>query len=104
MRLSLILAIGGALLAFATFSAAAGTLYITNRGSGELAILDERSLTVRTLIGVGARPWWVAVTPDEKSACVSYATGLAVVDLVGGAVERCIDLGGKGMRGKLQAQ
>jgi hypothetical protein len=35
---------------------------------------------------------------------VSYATGLAVVDLVGGAVERCIDLGGKGMGGKLQAQ
>ncbi len=85
MRLSLILAIGGALLAFATFSAAAGTLYITNSVSGELAIPDERSLTVRTLIGVGARPWWVAVTPNEKSACVSSATGLAGVDLEGGA-------------------
>ncbi len=97
MRLSLTLAMAGLLVALTTFSAAAGTLYITNRGSGELAILDESSLTVRRLIGVGARPWGVAVTPDETSACVAYAAGLAVVDVEGGAVERRVDLGGQGM-------
>ncbi len=97
VRIFLTSVIGAALMALTAFSAAAGTLYITNRGSGELAILDESSLTVRTLIGVGGRPWWVAVTPDAKSACVSNARGLAVVDLEGGTVERRLDLGGQGM-------
>ncbi|MBI4241748.1 MAG: YncE family protein [Candidatus Rokubacteria bacterium] len=92
-----VLALGSALCALLPHSAEAGTLYITNRGSGNLAILDEASLTVRKRIPVGERAWGVAVTPDGKVACVSYAAGLATVNLEAGAVEQRVSLGGQGM-------
>jgi len=75
----------------------AGTLYVTNRGSGTLAILDESSLVVRATIPIGERPWGVAVTADGKRACVSYAQGLAIVNLEVGAVALRVALGGQGM-------
>lgn len=92
-----VLAIGIALGALLATGAEAGTLYVTNRGSGELAILDESSLTVRALIPVGERAWGVAVSPDGKTACVSHAGGLAVVNPEARAVERRVALGGQGM-------
>lgn len=75
----------------------AGMLYVTNRGSGELAILDESSLAVRKIIPVGDRAWGVAVEPNRKAACVSYAAGLAIVNLEAGVVEQHLELGGQGM-------
>lgn len=76
---------------------AAGTLYVTNQGSGSLAVLDESSLTVRKVIAVGERAWGIAVTPDGKRACVSYAAGLAIVNLEAGSVEQRVALDGEGM-------
>ena len=96
-RFLLILAMGSALVALAPNGVEGRTLYVTNRGSGNLAILDEASLAVRKVIPVGERAWGVAVTPDEKKACVSYAAGLAIVNLEAGAVERRVALGGQGM-------
>jgi YVTN family beta-propeller protein len=75
----------------------AGTLYVTNSGSGTLAVLDESSLAVRATIPVGERPWGVAVAADGKRACVSYAQGLAIVNLQAGAVAQRVALGGQGM-------
>lgn len=77
--------------------AEAGTLYVTNRGSGELAILDDTSLAVRTVIPIGPEPWGVAVGREQRVACVGYAGGVAVVDLIARTVERWIGLGGRGM-------
>ncbi len=96
-RSLLILAMASALVALAPNGVEGGTLYVTNRGSGDLAILDEASLAVRKLIPVGERAWGVAVTPDEKTACVSYAAGFAFVDLATGAVAKRVALGGQGM-------
>jgi len=92
-----VLAIGSALAALATPSVHAGTLYLTHRGSGDLAVLDESSLTVRKVIAVGQQAWGVAVARDEKTACVSYAAGLAIVNLERGAVAQRVALGGQGM-------
>ncbi|MBI3455390.1 MAG: YncE family protein [Candidatus Rokubacteria bacterium] len=97
MRLLLILAIAGALLMGLAASAGAGTLYVTNRGSGNLAILDEASLAVRTVIPVGETPWGIAVTPDGRGACVAYGAGLAIVDLRAATVQQRVPLGGQGM-------
>ena len=98
MRRSLLsLAIGSTLLVLAAQGADAGLLYVTNRGSGDLAILDEASLTVRKVIQVGERAWGVAVAPDGKTACVSYAAGLAVVNLEAGIVTERAALGGQGL-------
>lgn len=96
-RSLLVLMVASTLLALAAHEAAGGTLYVTNRGSGELAILDEHSLTLRKVIPVGQRAWGVAVAPDGKTACVSYAGGLAIVDLEAGAVGQRVALGGHGM-------
>ena len=74
-----------------------GTLYVTNQGSGELAVLDESALTLRKLIRVGEKVWGVALAPDGRTACVSDAAGLAIVRLDTGAVERRVALGGQGM-------
>lgn len=74
-----------------------GTLYVTNRGSGDLATLDEASLTVRKVIPVGERAWGVAVASDGKTACVSYGAGLAILNLEARAVEQRVSLGGQGM-------
>lgn len=98
MRQSLlILAMSTTLFALAPKGVEGGTLYVTNRGSGDLAILDEASLALRKLIPVGERAWGVAVAPDGKIACVSHAGGLAIVNLHAGAVERRVALGGQGM-------
>lgn len=78
-------------------AAEGGTLVVTNRGSGDLAILDEASLAVRKRIPIGERPWGVAVAPDGKTACVACAAGLAVVDLETGTVALRVELGGQGM-------
>jgi YVTN family beta-propeller protein len=96
-RSLLILAMGSALVALAPKGIEGGTLYVTNRGSGDLAILDEASLAIRKLIPVGERAWGVAVAPDGKTACVSHAGGLSIVNLHAGAVERRVTLGGQGM-------
>lgn len=96
-RVLAVLASGIALVALAPVGLAAGSLYVTNRGSGDLAILDEGSLAVRKVIPVGREPWGVAVTPDGRTACVAYAAGLAIVDLDAGAVPHHLALGGQGM-------
>ncbi len=93
----LVLVLGSALVALSAPGATAGTLYVTNRGSGTLAILDESSLAVRATIPAGERPWGVAVTADGRRACVSYAGGLAVVNLEARVVERRVALGGQAM-------
>jgi YVTN family beta-propeller protein len=93
----LVLAMASALLALVAPDAGAGTLYVTNRGSGDLAILDTASLTVRKVIPVGEGAWGVAVAPERKTACVSYAAGLAIVNLEAGAVHQRVVLGGQGM-------
>jgi DNA-binding beta-propeller fold protein YncE len=77
--------------------ATAGTLYVTNQASGDLALLDESALTVRKLVRVGERAWGVAVAPDGKSACVSYGVGLALVNVEAARVEQRVELGGAGM-------
>lgn len=94
--LLVVLAIGSALVTLAP-GVTAGTLFITNRGSGDLAILDDSTLTVQKVIPVGERVWGVAVTSDRTAACVSYSAGLAVVNLKAGAVEQHVPLGGQGM-------
>ena len=89
-------AIGSLVLALAAVTEA-GTLYVTNRGSGDLSVLDEASLAVRRVIPVGERAWGVAVAPDGKTACVSYAAGLALLNLDSGTVQQRVALGGQGM-------
>src|SRR3989304_4171083 len=102
-RQLLVLVLGSALVALSAPGATAGTLYVTNRGSGTLAILDESSLAVRATIPVGERPWGVGVTAVGRRACVSYAGGLAVVNLEARVVERRVARGGpavgRGARG-----
>ncbi|MBI4588391.1 MAG: PD40 domain-containing protein [Candidatus Rokubacteria bacterium] len=93
----LALLLGSALVALSTPGAKAQALLVTNRGSGSLALLDEAALTVRKVIAVGERAWGVAVAPDGKAACVSYAAGLAILNLDTGAVEQRMALGGQGM-------
>ncbi|MFQ5521369.1 MAG: YncE family protein [Candidatus Methylomirabilia bacterium] len=98
MRLLLVvLALGSALVTLAGQRVTAGTLYVTNRGSGTLAILDDSTLRVREVIPVGERVWGVAVAPDRTAACVSYSAGVAVVNLKTGSVEHHVALGGQGM-------
>ena len=75
----------------------AGTLYITNRGSGDLTIFQEASFQIDQVIPIGPQPWGVAVTPDRKAGCVSYSNGLAILDLTKKRVERHIPLNGQGM-------
>lgn len=96
-RQLLVLVLGSALVALSAPGATAGTLYVTNRGSGDLAILDESTLAVRKVIPIGERAWGVAVAPDGKTAYVSYAAGLAIVNLEAGAVAQRVALGGQGM-------
>jgi len=96
-RAGLTLLVVGTLLLSASPQAGAGTLYVTNQGSGSLALLDESSLAVRKVIPVGDRPWGVAVAPDGKSACASFAGGLVIVNLETGLVEHQAALGGPGM-------
>lgn len=98
-RCVVFLAIGTAFVLLAGQGAAGGTLHVTNQGSGNLAVLDEASLTVRKVIPVGERPWGVAVTADGRAACVAHAAGLAFVDVDAGTVARQVDLGGEGMGG-----
>lgn len=96
-RQLLVLVLGSALVALSAPRATAGTLYVTNRGSGDLAILDESTLAVRKVIPIGERAWGFAVAPDGKTAHVSYAAGLAIVNLEAGAVAQRVALGGQGM-------
>jgi len=81
----------------AALPAPAQTLYLTHRGSGELAIMDASSLEVEALIPVGSSAWGVALTPDGRWACVSTDAGLAVVDLADTRVARRVALDGEGM-------
>lgn len=74
-----------------------GKLVMTNMGSGDLSVLDEASLEVERVVPVGGQAWGVAVAPQGDAAFVSYAEGLAFVDLAEEVVNRRVRLGGQGM-------
>ncbi|MBF0277088.1 MAG: YncE family protein [SAR324 cluster bacterium] len=75
----------------------AGTLFITNQGSGDLTVFDDAAFKVQSLIPIGPQPWGGAVTPDRKTGCVSYRGGLAILDFTKREVVRHVMLEGQGM-------
>lgn len=84
---------------FATPHIKAGTIYVTNRGSGDLSILRESSPKVEQVLPIGQQPWGVGVTKDNKKGCVSYLGGLAILERnkLKMQVERHVRLDGQGM-------
>src|SRR5216683_1615892 len=65
--------LAGALLASARAAdaAIAYTAYVGNYGSGTVTPIDLASNTAGSPIAVGAKPWGIAITPDDGTAYVA---------------------------------
>jgi YVTN family beta-propeller protein len=59
-----------------------GGLYVSHGASGDVRVLDARSLELLAVIPVGPRAWWAALTPDGVHLYVTIgrANELAVID------------------------
>ncbi|MBI4867039.1 MAG: hypothetical protein HY816_08820 [Candidatus Wallbacteria bacterium] len=70
------------------------TLYVTNRGSGTVSVVDALALNVRANIPVGAEPIGCALTPlgDKLYVASSLAGTVAVIDTASLSVAKTIAL------------
>src|SRR5258705_13499516 len=70
-------------------------LYVSHGQSGDVRVLDSASLTVLTVIPVGPRTWWTALSPDARFlyATVGRANELAVIDTTSNSVVARIPCG-----------
>jgi YVTN family beta-propeller protein len=73
------------------------TLYVTCGRGGSIAVIDVASKTqVRSIDGVGERPWGIALSPDGARLYTANGTShdLAIVDPASGNVEKRVAIGG----------
>jgi len=56
--------------------------YVSHGQSGDVRVLDARSLEVKAVVPTGPRTWWLGPTPDGRFlyATVGRANEVAVID------------------------
>ena len=72
-----------------------GKIFVNNRGSKDLTLLDGMALQATGTIPLPARSFQVALSPDEKTLAVTYidAVKLSLVDVSTNAVVKTVELG-----------
>ena len=75
---------------------AGSTLYVTDRGTDEVHVVELPGITVLTSIAVGADPWGIDLTPDDRWLLVANedSGSLSVIDTASYTVTTTIPLGG----------
>jgi YVTN family beta-propeller protein len=70
-------------------------LYVSHGQSGDVRVLDSASLSILTVIPVGPRTWWTALSSDARFlyATVGRANELAVIDTAANSVVARIPCG-----------
>lgn len=88
-------AIGGSLWDL-TIDAGASTLYLADRGTDQIHVVNVDDLTVVTSIAVGDDPWGLDLTPDGKYLFVANedSHNVSVIDTTGNVVTATILLAG----------
>jgi YVTN family beta-propeller protein len=72
-------------------------LYVSCGRGGSIAVIDVATRRqVRSIDGVGDRPWGVALSPDGTKLYTANGTShdLSIVNLATGNVERRVQVGG----------
>jgi len=72
-----------------------GRIFVNNRGSRDLTVLDALAAQVAGSVALPARSFQLALSPNEKTLAVTYidAIKLSLVDVATNAVVNTIDLG-----------
>ncbi|MBI4866686.1 MAG: beta-propeller fold lactonase family protein [Candidatus Wallbacteria bacterium] len=68
---------------FLAISPDGASVYVTNRVSGTVSVIDSQSMTVRATVSVGTEPCGIAVSPNGTRAFVanSMSNSVSVLDL-----------------------
>jgi YVTN family beta-propeller protein len=69
--------------------------YVSHGQSGDVRVLDARTLAVKTVVPTGPRTWWLALTPDGRYlyATVGRGNEVAVIDTTSDTVVARIPCG-----------
>jgi YVTN family beta-propeller protein len=73
------------------------TLYVSCGRGGSVAIIDVATRSqVRSIDGVGDRPWGIAVSPDGTRLYTANGTSydMSIVNLTTGNVDKRVHIGG----------
>jgi len=75
--------------------ATGGKIYVNNRGTRELTILDGKSVQVAGTVPLPATSFQLGLSPDEKTLAVAYkdALKLSLIDVASNAIVKTIDVG-----------
>jgi len=75
-------------------AAPGGKIFVNNRGSKELTVIDANRLEVTGTIPLPATSFQLALAPDSKTLAVVYkdALKLTLVDVAGSAIIRTVDV------------
>ena len=70
-------------------------LFVSHGQSADVRILDAETLAVRTVVPVGPRAWWIALTPDGRHLWVTVgrAGEVVVIDTEAERVTRRVAVG-----------
>ena len=79
-----------------TIDTGGSTLYLADRGTDQIHVVNAADLTVITSIAVGDDPWGLDLTPDGKYLFVANEDShdVSVIDIAAGAVTATIPLAG----------
>lgn len=71
-----------------------GKIFVNNRGSRELTVIDGMAMKVAGAVPLPASSFQLAASPDGKTLAVAYrdALKLSLVDVAGGTVVKTIDV------------
>jgi len=72
----------------------AGTIFVNNRGSKELTVINAKTLEVAATIPLPATSFQLALAPDNKTLAVVYkdALKLTLVDVASSAIRRTVEI------------
>ena len=76
-------------------ASSSGTIFVNNRGSADLTVLDANTLEVTETIALPAISFQLALSPDGKTLAVVYknALTLTLVDVVTNKIIRSVEIG-----------
>lgn len=71
-----------------------GTIFVNNRGSKDLTVINARTLKVAATIPLPATSFQLALSPDNKTLAVVYkdALKLTLVDVAGSTIIRTVEI------------